>query len=304
MKFDLILSNPPYQNSVKQGNKLWMRFSFKAVDCLKDGGWLAMITPSSWMTGGNNIGNRGLLKTIFAEKQLIIADVSGAVNKCFPGVGVQISWWILQNVSNTRSSMIKMADETLSIHITDQTVFSSTPNSISNSILTKYLTSSDTRFETHYFHTAFTPGSKDESEFQNEVYHIPHWVMGSDRTKDLYITYLNQSLSEKLGFKKILIPKGSRYWQPFFDDEKCNVAREGFAYPIEDEWTRETVYSVFYSKLFTFIGKNLQLDYNGWMKTTSSLPKLDLSRTWTDEELYAHFGLTEEEVAYIERQVR
>lgn len=35
-----------------------------------------------------------------------------------------------------------------------------------------------------------------------------------------------------------------------------------------------------------------------------SIPKVDLTRTWTDAELYAHFGLTEEEIAYIEATVK
>ena len=42
------------------------------------------------------------------------------------------------------------------------------------------------------------------------------------------------------------------------------------------------------------------------MKTNMvrALPKLDLTRTWTDQELYAHFGLTDEEIRYIEEQVK
>lgn len=34
------------------------------------------------------------------------------------------------------------------------------------------------------------------------------------------------------------------------------------------------------------------------------IPKVDLTRTWTDAELYAHFGLTEEEIAYVEANVK
>ena len=34
------------------------------------------------------------------------------------------------------------------------------------------------------------------------------------------------------------------------------------------------------------------------------LPKIDLSKSWTDEELYKYFNLTQEEIDYIESQVK
>ena len=36
----------------------------------------------------------------------------------------------------------------------------------------------------------------------------------------------------------------------------------------------------------------------------SHIPKVDLTRTWTDTELYAHFNLTQEEIDYIEANVK
>ena len=34
------------------------------------------------------------------------------------------------------------------------------------------------------------------------------------------------------------------------------------------------------------------------------LPIIDFTRTWTDAELYAHFGLTQEEIDYVESTVK
>lgn len=33
-------------------------------------------------------------------------------------------------------------------------------------------------------------------------------------------------------------------------------------------------------------------------------PELDFTRTWTDQELYQHFNLTQEEIDYIESVVK
>jgi len=32
-------------------------------------------------------------------------------------------------------------------------------------------------------------------------------------------------------------------------------------------------------------------------------PAVDINRSWTDEELYAHFELTQEEIEYVEANV-
>ena len=40
------------------------------------------------------------------------------------------------------------------------------------------------------------------------------------------------------------------------------------------------------------------------IKAIMMVPAIDLTRTWTDQELYEHFNLTEEEINYIEEQVR
>ena len=33
-------------------------------------------------------------------------------------------------------------------------------------------------------------------------------------------------------------------------------------------------------------------------------PKMDMSRTWTDADLYAHFGLDPDEIAFIEATIK
>ena len=34
------------------------------------------------------------------------------------------------------------------------------------------------------------------------------------------------------------------------------------------------------------------------------VPKMDMSRTWTDADLYAHFGLDADEIAFIEATIK
>ena len=307
MLFDLIITNPPYQNSGKtRGNKFWYKFIFECEQLLSPNGYLAMVTPSSWMTGGNNLGNRGVIRDLFSEKQLVSATVAGVTEQHFPKIGLNISWWILRNTPNIKPSKIVLRDGEVSISIEKSTCLSSIPTKISNSILLKVISSNQDKFEVDYFQTKFEKNPKPEKSKSDEKFNVPHWVMGSDKTNDLCFTYLDHTHYDKLKFRKILIPMGSRYWQPYFDEIGVSVVSQGFSFKVKSEWNREGIYSVFYSNLFTYICKTLQIDYNGFMKTpiVRSLPKLDMSRIWTDQELYDHFGLTQEEQVYIESIVK
>ena len=67
---------------------------------------------------------------------------------------------------------------------------------------------------------------------------------------------------------------------------------------------QQIVDSVFRSKLFRFIFDIYWNDDTLYTTFFNSLPYVDLTRTWTDQELYAHFNLTQEEIEYIESQVK
>ena len=43
---------------------------------------------------------------------------------------------------------------------------------------------------------------------------------------------------------------------------------------------------------------------NGTSKVYELVPQQDFSKSWTDTELYAKYGLTDEEVAFIESMVK
>ena len=51
------------------------------------------------------------------------------------------------------------------------------------------------------------------------------------------------------------------------------------------------------------------IELKGTVKSNSrrmlaSLPMIDLTRAWSDAELYVHFGLTQEEIDYIEATIK
>jgi len=105
------------------------------------------------------------------------------------------------------------------------------------------------------------------------------------------------------GLKKVYILK-ARFTDKIYIDEtgstkdtwKCSM-------PLSD--TMIGAHSVFQSKLvnyfFTIMGGKSGLSQTGILQ---NLPNVDLTRTWTDQELYTHFNLTDEEIEYIEEQMK
>jgi hypothetical protein len=307
MKFDVIIGNPPYQNPGKsKGEKLWYRFIRKSVDLLNTDGYIAFVTPNSWMSGGTNMssGKWGVLKDVFCKYQLIFANVHDVTKNYFPKIGIQISYWIMQKSKITKNSILELEDGSVEIDLRTADILSPEPNSLSMSIVNKVLHKVDNEtFEVQYFQHHTKPGTYHEEEVQSKEYNYAHWIMGSDVTGDLSVKYINFDKSPKIRYKKIVMPVQSRYWQPYLDLDSVGALAQGYAIQVNDNVTKEGFKSVFYSKIFCYINKTLQIDKTGCMKTNivRKLPKLDMSKVWTDAELYTYFNLTQEEIDYIDK---
>lgn len=98
MKFDVVLGNPPYQDSTNNdiASNLWSKFWVKALKLTKDDGIVSLITPFSWCSPSQDFkklsdtyeGDRRLWDTF--NRFTSVADVEN-VAQYFPGVGSTFS---------------------------------------------------------------------------------------------------------------------------------------------------------------------------------------------------------------------
>lgn len=306
MKFDCVITNPPYQNPGKsRGQKLWYKFVFKCNKLVKDDGYLAMVTPTSWIRGGVNHGKEGVLKDIFGVKQLVVASFDNITKKYFPKVGIDIGWWILKNEDIHSPTKMILQDCVQQIDLKGVEVMSPVADSRAISILEKFISDSHAKEEVIYFNYK-NPDLDIESSTPTATHTVKHWVHGcSQKSNDTY-TYLEERFNDKLQFNKILFVIGSRYWQPHIDMQSMGVVAQGFAVPIKSSWTKAGILSVYESKLWKLINFNFQLQQNGFMKNAivRKTPAMDMSKVWTDDEIYKHFKLTQNEIDYIEENVK
>jgi hypothetical protein len=102
MKFDLIVGNPPYQESKDSGggrkdqaSNLWSKFWVKSLERAYDNGKVVLITPSSWISpsadlkGKNKFNGQSRLWDVF-DSYSSYANVTD-VAKYFPGIGSTFS---------------------------------------------------------------------------------------------------------------------------------------------------------------------------------------------------------------------
>lgn len=103
VKYDLVVSNPPYAKFNEQGrtsknHNLARDFIKKALDITADNGYILFIVPNNWMS----FSDRNILPQELSGYQFIHLDIHGA-KKWFPKVGSSFTWFLLRKTINRRA---------------------------------------------------------------------------------------------------------------------------------------------------------------------------------------------------------
>ena len=279
MKFDVIIGNPPFADST---NALWADFIVKSFDILNNKGILSFITPNKWAGLTDNKssfvkGRFGVWRDYFKDN--ITYFNIGECSKHFP-VGAHskdmFSYFVLDKSRNNKEVGFRDTFEDNSIPF----------------------------------------------EIIKNLDYIPLRFMGNVSLTFSILHKFNSDTSQRIKFSetknykleknnKLIIPVGRRVgidkFNMFVDNDinedepniKCHVSKVGVA-----KATKKTITSLFKSKLYKFIFE-IYFDYDFVpSRFFTLLPVLDLSKVWSDEEIYSHFNLTQEEIDLIEKTIQ
>ena len=320
MKFDVIIGNPPYQMSdggngasakpvyhlfVEQAKKLNPRF-------------LIMITPSRWFNGG-----KGLDK--FREAMLNDNHITHLVDyqnakDCFPGIsiggGVSYFLWERNKQANcTITNVINGQSNTQVRQLNQFPVFVRYNEAID--IITKVKSKKEkTVVDIVSSRNPFglATNARGNSKFKSNslalyssngvTYIEPSSVTQGKEFIKQYKVMISRVTSEHAGEPdkdgKYKVIAKSQLLKP---NEVCTDSYV-IACPSDEREISENFYSYLRTKFARFLILQTLSSINLSRDRYEFVPVQDFSKSWTDAELYEKYGLTEEEIAFIESMIK
>ncbi len=298
MKFDVVVGNPPYQsettgndptsNRVSGKRNLYDKFLYMADSLAPT--W-AMIVPSFWLGRPNH----KLHKDILSKCSEVMNTTSH-----FPNInGV------------TTCALIKKPKVPNTIRVVNGDVITEWPHSqvmgFVDSVIVTLLnkTKRNVMLDTIHFQSNEFIRSKIVEGSATPIVDItgpssspsPTYLISSIPLHQKHVgkprLVLNWNGSKTgLGVVKVL------------DKPDAVISASCVALVCNSITERDNLLVVLNSKLFRFIVRMVKTSATNNKATFKHLPLVDLSRSWTDEELYAHFNLTKQEIDLIESTIK
>jgi hypothetical protein len=298
MKFDVVVGNPPYQDPKNDKRMLWNQIVDKMAEITEDDGYIGVVTPSTWLTASTNIHNS---YRVFEEKQVEEAVIFDKDDSPFEE-GTTVSYSIIKNTLRQTDANLyfakfskKTKDLVSTINIAKEKFWPGQLEPINLAIHNKLKPFAKIEFiKSCEFHNQGLKKKKRVSDVQSTDFPYTHHVSAA-------ITRYTSVKFSMHDTWKVMVPLTSTIDKAVIDNN-CGHGEDMLSLYVTDEDTAKNIKSVFNTKFYKFIGK---LYKNGRNQPLQNLfPVVDFSRAWTNTELYQLFGLTQEEIDYVEANVK
>ena len=319
MQFDVIIGNPPYQLASDGGTRdvpIYQHFVQQAK--MLQPRFLSMVIPSRWMASG--LGLSEFRQAMLGDRRIRELVDYPAANDVFPGVeikaGVCYFLWDASHDDDCKVTTIRGSEVVGPIQrqLGEYDVFVRDARAVS--ILHKVADHGEASINTILARDKEFGWTSNFDGFHEK-----------ERSGDVPINYI-RTMRRDVGYIerkavtksahlidtwKVLVPKAFNggdavphqiLGRPLIAPSPSVCTQSFLFFHVGSLTAAKSLQSYYATRFFRFLVSARKITQDATHSTYVWVPIQTWDRTWTDESLYAKYGITKKEQAYIESQVR
>ncbi len=319
MRFDVIIGNPPYQLGSDGGTRdvpIYQHFVEQAKKL--EPHFLTMVIPSRWMASG--LGLSEFRQTMLGDRRMRELVDYPAANDVFPGVEVKAGvcyflWDTAHNGDcNVTTSRGGEVIGPMARNLGEYDVFVRDGRAMS--ILRKVLKHNEPSINTilardkEFGWTSNFDGFHEKKRAGD----LPLYYIRTMKRDVGYISRTEVTKSAHLIDKwKVLVPQAYNggdgvphqiMGKPLIAPSPSVCTQSFLFFSVDSEKAAKSLQSYYTTRFFRFLVSLRKITQHATHSTYVWVPMQNWDRVWTDDILYEKYGITKQEQAYIESQVR
>lgn len=293
VKFDMIVGNPPYQDSQNDKKMLWNLFTDKCMELVNKDGYVALITPSTWLKAKTNIHNSYRL---FEDLQVEKAVIYAKDDTPFAGVGSSISYHLTRNTPRIKATPVYHAEWSkrqeqyvCDVDLKSEKVWPGELNLTHLAIHNKLKKFPKIQFvKSCEFHNQKLKAKSLVSDVKSKDYPYTHYVSAA------ITRYTSEKFSNHSDWK-VMVPLTSTIDKAVIDKD-CGHGEDMLSLYVENEQIAKNIKHLFQTEVYKFIGRMYKSGRNQVLQNI--FPVVCFDKQWTSEELYDLFEFSPQEREY------
>ena len=321
MKFDVIIGNPPYQfadGGGGQGSSARPIYNLFAEEAKRlSPRYLVLITPSRWFVGGKGLDQ--FRDQMLNDQHILVLHDFLDSSLCFPGVkiegGVSYFLWDRERTApctivthldakTTSTSRRFLKEDRVDVFIRYQQgvdilhkVEAKHEPSFESLVSSRKPFGLDSTFKD--FQSESSPGMIKVYANKSSGYILPVRINKGLEWINQYKVYISFAYGMGDSAPNQVLNR------PFVGEpQSCCTETYLLLGPCKSQQEASNIVSYICTRFFRFLVMLKKVTQNGTAKVYQLVPLQDFSKPWTDEALYAKYGLSAEEIAFIEAMVK
>ena len=320
MQFDVVIGNPPYQMKGGAGGSSDSSIYHLFVEQAKrlQPKYLSMVVPSRWLAGGRGLDE--FRKEMLSSHKLLRLLDFPVSKEVFPNVEVKggICYFLWSEVHNGPCdvTVIRGDEETSSSRQLDEfDVFVRDPRAVG--ILRKVLKAGEQPItdiltaDTAFGIATNFDGFHDKKKSGDVALHYVQsgkrgigFVPRSTITKNVHLVDQWKVLVPEAGSDGGQKIPDSVLGKPWLSPPPSVTTQTFLAFWVASEDEARNLESYYCTKFFRHLVSLRKITQHALRSTYSWVPQQTWGRQWTDKALYKKYGLTREEIDYVEEVIR